>query len=367
MATEILNNSESRERAASYVKVLAPTPSVFAAAVRLLVNDAFKFNGELRPVTKLMVSQALRGKKILAMLYYAALRLTPKHLEGKAHLSLGDMINGFAPYDLACLYATFLLYRRSRKQLELDMAGFAELLPRFRPNSIICGLVGSAIPAIGVGSAILGGVLNDLALAVIAFSERTKVREYMHYLEGRSLTHEHAKEMEEFGCSVHQVGTVLLSRLGFSSRIAESYLRSANNSIEGEDPDSKRACAMKFSRLWLEALRSNLDQPAIAIPGDYYPLAKHKVELLEQVKQAKEGAVSWFERGEEDISPETTPLLFNAQEQGREVPQELRDIFSMREISDMDEEEFDALIDEIDRNIDKGTLETVLSGTEIEP
>ena len=83
--------------------------------------------------------------------------------------------------------------------------------------------------------------------------------------------------------------------------------------------------------------------------------------MLDEASNTEMGSTAWIERDGNDISVELTPLLFNLDSESKPVPEKLRDIFSLKEISDMDEDEFDALIDEIDKEIAEGTLDEHLS------
>ena len=103
-----------------------------------------------------------------------------------------------------------------------------------------------------------------------------------------------------------------------------------------------------------------------SVAGNFYPLAQQREWLKKEVSEVLVGSISWFERDQNDVSNEKTPQLFSASAEEQVVPQQMRDMFSLKEIADMGEEEFDALIDEIDKNIERGTLDDALSESDID-
>lgn len=88
---------------------LGKIPNVFAAAVRLLIADHANFGGTLRPVTKYLVSHAFRGKKIMSMMYYSTRAFLPEEVANKEHVTIGEMVNLYKPYDVAVIYALYLI------------------------------------------------------------------------------------------------------------------------------------------------------------------------------------------------------------------------------------------------------------------
>lgn len=356
-----LNDEASWQCAREYGKKLGRFPNVFAAAVRLLVLDHQRNNGELRPVTKFLVSQALRGKKILSMLYYSAIRLKPDEFKDQTTLSLGELVNSYTPYDVASLYAVYLLYRRTRKHNNMDLAAFRELMPQFQSESQLATLVGAAIPKIGIGNGALVGSMHHLALGIIAVSNRDKVMEYNSYLKAKGMRWDQYRETEIFGCTTVQLGSVLLTKLGFSKAVVELYFRGLDQEPKSTFADADPCDPIRFGRLWLDCILDGRDQPMAKVPGTYYPLSIQRDWLQEELTLINSGIPSWFERDNDDVTPEKTPALFSGDAVNKEVPEKLRDIFTLKEIADMGEEEFDALVDEIDKTIEDGTLDQVLS------
>ena len=76
----------------------------------------------------------------------------------------------------------------------------------------------------------------------------------------------------------------------------------------------------------------------------------------------------WLDRSGADLSAETAPELFAtaAEDSEFEVPDELRDVFTVEELTEMEEDDFDDLIDQIDEEQEsESKRDDVLSGSEI--
>jgi hypothetical protein len=347
-------------QAQAYASQIGRMPNFFSAAVRLLVADHQKNERALRPVTKYLVSQALRGKKILSMLYYATLQLKPKELEGRKNIRLGELINLYEPYDIAVLYGIYLIYRRALKALDLDHARIRKILPHLQEEVQLGGIIGAAIPRIGIGNGVLAGTLHQLAILMISGKCPTAVAEYHQQLHKQHKRIDLQNEVERFGCTSLQVGAVLLTKIGFPRSFIETYLGALDPEL-GMGDTTGMLHQIRYGKLWINGLVEKKDQPTDVIPGDYYPLLEANNWMLDEAANIEMGNTAWIERDGTDISEELTPLLYNSDTDSKPVPEKLRDIFSLKEISEMDEDEFDDLIDEIDKEIAEGTLDEHLS------
>ena len=69
-----------------------------------------------------------------------------------------------------------------------------------------------------------------------------------------------------------------------------------------------------------------------------------------KILEIKAGSCHWLERGKADVSPDETPQLFEEapQDDEFEVPDELREVFSLDQITGMEEDAFDNLVDQMD-------------------
>ena len=88
------------------------------------------------------------------------------------------------------------------------------------------------------------------------------------------------------------------------------------------------------------------------MPGEYYPLADARDLLEAKVDTVLKNSHDkhWMDYTPEDITEEHAPKLYVTDEKDKEVPAQLRDVFSLDEICEMEELEFDDLVDQLDRD-----------------
>lgn len=344
-------------QAQEYASHLGKIPNVFSAAVRLLVSDHMKHGQVLRPATKYLVGQALRGKKILSMLYHVSSQYKPAAIEDKNYISLGDLIALYQPYDLAVIYSLFLLYRRSLKALDISKEEFKAICPNFEQEVQLGGLVGAAIPRIGIGNGLLSGSVHHLAKLMIAVKHSKAMVEYNFYLNKTGKCWDLQYEVAKFGCTTLQVGSVLLTKLGFNRRFVETYIGALDQDLGLGDLSTGMLYPILYGRIWIDGLLKAQEQPLDSVPGEYYPVVEAATWLRTEAQAIRDGRAAWIEKDANDISETLTPALFSKDQTAKELPQQLQDIFSLKEIASMDENEFDALIDEIDKGLAEGTID----------
>ena len=333
-------------RARKYAEGIGSMPNVFAAAVRLLRTEE-QSGKSLRPVTKFLVGQAFRGQKILAMLYYAARQFKPASLIGRDHITLGELIGVFEPYDLAVLYGTFLIYRRTLKRSGYNYREARAVAPHLHAEAQVGGLVGAAIPRIGIGNALLAGVVQPLGMSMIAVQDPAGVQEYYQHLQALKQRWDLGWEVSRFGCTSLQVGGALLSKVGFGKSVVETYLGALDPQLGLGDTADGGQNAIRYGKLWIEGLIAEQAQPLKSMPGQFYPLVAERNWLNQQLAAINFDQPAWIERDGSSISETLTPMLFREDEINKPVPQQLRDMFTLKEISDMDDDEFDDLVDQI--------------------
>ncbi|RMG44837.1 MAG: hypothetical protein D6719_01135 [Candidatus Dadabacteria bacterium] len=355
------------EKAKNYAKEIGYVPGSFSIAARTLMADEFKFGGNIRPVTKFQVARLFRTPSFKSMLYYSVKSIFPDRLEGKERVSVGDMMDAYSPFDLAVLILSFVLYRKARRMMADEWPRFQEGLD---DDSQIGCQIGTFIPAIGTGTALLACSMRHYALAAMS---KENLKQYKVYRRKLKETGEHYNfqlEHELWGCSSMHVGVIILTNFGFGAEVAQAYSSGVdpNSSFHHiKDPLSRR---MKIANLWIEGINKGLDQPISNIPGEFYPDKAIRDALYARIEKIHEGEKNWLDYTKDDISPEKTPQLFaKVQQEGEyEVPEELEDVFSLEDITSMEEEDFDQLIDQIDAEAEgtapKGS--TILSSSDID-
>jgi hypothetical protein len=336
--------------AKKYANRLGLVPSSFSTAIRILLTDQRQKNSELRAVTKYQIARLMRGPSFKAMLYFGTKSLRGKYIVDQKVVTVGDMLDMFEPFDIAAMIGCYLVVRKWRKGLSPD--DWQLLLESMELESQVSAHVGAMIGKVGVGACLLVGTLPYLALGCALFEAPKEARKYIKSaLKDQRMLWDPKAELEFFKTDLSQLGTLLLLGLGFGKDLCEGYVyaQDAQRPVRAEKEIDPLSYRMKMARLWTDAIMQNKEQPSIAIPGAYYPLAGDRSYAMEQIAAVREGGEThWLTRGKSDISAELTPQLFGKIEASDEVPEELADIFNMKSIGKMDMEEFDDLCDQMD-------------------
>jgi hypothetical protein len=345
-------NAESDQEAQSWQLArqvsnsIKPLPIAFTSSVRLLICDQLGNKGTIRPVTKFQVARIFRSNSFKAMLYYATKDLYPAAVKDKPFVSTGDMMALYSPADLASLIGMYVMYKKVRRLV--DEQEWKQFKYDLNKQIFIGGQIGISIPKIGVGAGILTASMALLSLATLYSAEPKAFANYRRQLQKNSFKQDPKQEIEIWGCSSLQIATLNMSILGYGVEVSEALMKGLESARSFHKLNNPMHLDYYMARLWLHTFWDKQKQPNITIPGDYYPLEADRVKSVSAIDGFKESDIHWFERNAEDVEESKTPQLFNKAEVNEEVPEELQEVFSMDEITAMEENDFDDLIDQID-------------------
>ncbi len=323
-----------------------PMPIAFTSAIRMLIVDEEKNSGNIRPVTKFQVARIFRSASFKSMLYYASSVLKDDQMAGRDYLSSGDLMGMYKSLDLAALIGLHVLYRKCRKIA--DPGEWDLFKPEITRLAFTGAVLGGGIPKIGIGFGSLIGALPLLILTSQSKVNAPSYRSYRSWVLDNNCQFDPGQEMEIWGCSLQQIATLALSIMGYGVEIGEAFMSGMNPNSSYLKMDKQDSIRCKMAKIWTDTLLQGLQQPQQTIPGDYYPLHTALTSMHRQMALLDDSFKFWFERNHEDISPELTPVLFTKEDVETEIPEELKEVFSMEEITAMEEEDFDDLIDQID-------------------
>ncbi|MGA1192106.1 MAG: hypothetical protein ACO3XO_07485 [Bdellovibrionota bacterium] len=337
---------EDWETAKQVAEQIGYLPGFFPRAVRSLIHDHQEASGVLRPVTKYQIAQLLKIESFRAMLYFAALQMRKDKLESQKAVTTGSLIDLFSPIDLASLIAAFVYYRRTRKIL--SHAQWEYIRDDFHTVAQVGSTLGVAIPALGISAGVLVGTMRVVGLAILVRDNEQGFKEYRRYLRKENLKYDFRKERELFECTSEQIALFALSKMGFGINIGQAFRDAYSDDRNLTLIENPLALRMALTRFWLDHLLFGNIAPILDIPKKFYPAQSQENLLLDEVQEVLDGRVGWISRGREDISESTTPLLFKKVEASEDFPEQLTDIFSLDQITEMEEEDFDDLIDHLD-------------------
>ena len=192
-----------------------------------------------------------------------------------------------------------------------------------------------------------------LTLGAILKQDEKLVTRYLK--ERKSAPSREKLQQDIFGCSLHQVSTLLLCNMGYGADIANAYCLALDPKRTLDSNENGFLARMQVSRMWIEALMAGKSQPDQKLSARFFPMESVRGELDRNIGQIREGLPHWIARSKDDISATATPQLFVKPEKGdSEIPPELQAVFSVDEISNMDVDAFDQLIDQLDYEKDGG-------------
>ena len=158
---------------------------------------------------------------------------------------------------------------------------------------------------------------------------------------------------------------MMLSNAGFGTEISNGLSIAFDPSRASASLSDEWALRMRYARIWADAADAGLDQPREKLPAKYFPNDEQNQWLKQMFLFVREGGVGWFQRTKTDLNAKTTPELFASTKGNDEIPEALRDGFSLNEITSMEEEDFDDLIDQIDDDQASGKHPEVLDGKDL--
>jgi hypothetical protein len=324
---------------------LKPLPIAFTSSVRLLALDHINNNGELRPVTKFQVARIFRSSSFKGMLYQATLELHNKDIRDLEFVSVGEMMNHYKAGDLAALIGMFVFFKKVRRIVsDQDW----DLLRNDIVYRIQAGAAaGVALPKVGVGAGVLMGAMPLLTIGSMYPYNNKGFTEYRRHLQKSDYEFDAELEVLHWSCTAAQVASLSMSQLGFGVDMAEAVLRGWE-STPLERLNNEIQLDYRMARLWLEAFLKCEDQPMSSVPGEYFPLAEDRTKAEHAMGCLIDGYRHWFELTPDDVSRELTPKLFPPIDEDSEIPADLQEVFSIDEITEMGERDFDDLIDQID-------------------
>ena len=342
---------------------LGAIPSSFSVVIRALIYDQVNFKAKMRASNKYQVARLLKGPSFKLMLYHATKTLRPRALAGQTSWNVGSMMAEFEPLDLAALIASFVYYRKCKKLLPEQAWGkFAPLLlkePQFG------AVVGSAIPEIGTGVGIITSTFQHFAHCSFALKHAAAYEKYVAQLKASPATQVLRLEEESFGCSSSQVAVMLLSGAGFGTDLGNGLSIAFDPTRATLSLKDDWAVRMRYARVWIDLALKGLDQPSEKMSARFFPSSELHEWLKKMFPLIRNGEIGWLQRTKADLNAKSAPELFAIQKGAEDIPDALRDVFSLEEITSMEEEDFDALVDQIDEDQASGKHPDVLDGKEL--
>ncbi len=340
------NNPESWQIARKYASLLGSIPSTFTTTIRTLKTDDDKHGGVIGRGSIYLAERLLRGPSMMAPFYHCTLTFHSDKISNSAYLSTKDLIMLYAPADLATVIGLIYLCRRSRKLSPPDE--WQHITGPMHELMEVGGFLGYAIPAIGASNGLAVGSMRHLAMTAFLKHDLKGFKEYRRFLKAKNQYFNPEFEMNRWGCTSIQIGSILLQSLGFGISVANSFTAGITPSMLSTDELDDDAYRFSIATLWIDSLLKDGNEPKIVHRGDYYPLqsALHKLMYQTSEVRDKKSKYMWLEKGKDSISQKTTPQLYqealkeaDIAEEEADIAEEAADAIPSEELEELDSDE----------------------------
>lgn len=238
-----------------------PAPVSFTTAiVRVLAATSHAGSGTIDPLlcqltVRLMQSPRLCSTYAAAFtLFRSTLRepFTEPQAETPAAVDAAQIAQFFSPTDHAAIISLTLAHACARRCGDPDL--FSTFSTTLQASSTVCGMIGQALPGVGLADGLLVGSIPWLGLIPLLWSDREGVSEYLAVC-GPSEAHplplpDPRYERARWGYSCWQAGVLLLQRLGFGPAHLVPFLN-ATLPTTPERPVGPREQGYRAVQRWL--------------------------------------------------------------------------------------------------------------------
>jgi len=303
-----IGSAESWEEARAVAALIKAVPNSFSTCIRFLRADFEQKNPELSKGSKFYLLRLLKGPSVSAPLYFAALTYRPQQFEAHG-AGIDAILKTFKPEEIASLLSLIYLYRAIRKGCDAEEWKFIDESVQLQAD--VCGLIGDAIPSLGLANAVLVGGLRPLSQALFLGIDKANFTKYRRAIKKAGIFADLSEEMRLWKCCFGQVASILAQPIGLGLQVSEFLSRGFLP--EGHSVESTEATGVRVTDQWLISLLRTGKEPQIAHRVEFFPHAKDVAVLLERVGVIRQQGTlhHWLSKGKDSVSPETTPGLFS--------------------------------------------------------
>jgi hypothetical protein len=301
-ATNDLMSGQSWEYTRGYAGVFGQPPAPFVTAVRHLLNLLDQRPSDIPHGVMYDLVRMMKSPSLFAPFYFAAFVFEPSMIPSNSRLSQATVLRVFSPFEIASMLAAIYLWRRSRALCDAEEMSFLE---ESMVESCNLGfLVGRAIPAIGAGISLLQAATPILGLAAFLRHDTKGFKEYRRLVKKQGARWDSELEMQRWGCTRIQVGSVLAQSLGFGVKRANAIASALSGFTEsGSQDEIEIARDVQMADLWCESIRSTGKAPEVALSAKYYPThaaLQNALKTLAEL-QTDRAQAAWIEKGKDDL------------------------------------------------------------------
>ncbi len=258
-----------------------------------------------------LLLRLLQSRTLTACFYFALLTFYGEHVKNQDYLS-GERVTGpFGPGAVASILALIYLNKFSKKLMK---EGWESHSRRIQESSEIGGLLGQSTPSLGFDSSLFVGPMRHIAFAAVLQNNPRLYIEYKKFLKKSAVPYNVEWELEHLGCTLGQIGSMLLQSCGFGVSYANAFFQAT--SAKFETPLSREATDFRMVAVWSESILLGCPIPRVEGEDEYAMEEYQMRNLLNRAEEIRENGskYSFLNRTKDDISPHKTPQLFTPEE-----------------------------------------------------
>lgn len=295
---------ESWVKAQEFAAILPPINTLFSGCVRTLWPATASFTpNEL--VRRFPFDAIFKNASVKALLYFAAVALNrhdPSEDDQLTGLKLVDM------FDFRELTSILMIsYLDTALRRLTDPTTWKTAASEIDLHTEVGSLIGTAIPAIGVGCGMMVPAIRLYSIALFSRKDLRGYKAYMRELHKNEMLFDLRYEESKWGCNHLQIASILLQICGFGVNASSGMLLGSEvgHLIRVLDANEDML-AWSHSRQWLEALLQRERAPAgLDESSRYYPSPETLQALQTDIDNlsGKESTFNWRRRRREDLDP----------------------------------------------------------------
>jgi hypothetical protein len=307
-------SAESWEQAKKYAAVIGNVSSLFSSCIRFLMKDYASGQKTLSTASKYSLGRLLSSPSFKAPIYFAAKAFKGEELEAKGKITPEELAALFTPDELAHLVGMLYVYRRLQRLAPEDE--WKEISKLTHTHAQLGGLVGQALPRIGLSWGLLLGTVRHLSWGLFVVADKKVFTNYRRQTKIKKLSFDIPEETRLWGCNHLQVGSLVIQQLGLGTAIPQSINLGLLNHDTPDDRVSDEGYRARILWIWIEALKATGCQPDITHKGAYYPVkaAAEKLETLAAPIISDGVPIEFYRVNKDDLTPQSAPHLFAAGE-----------------------------------------------------
>ncbi len=245
-------------------------PSTFSVVIRGLVNDFTSSPDQMSAATRYGLMRLLKSPTLYAPLFFVRKMLVNDQYSASALIPEDQLAKEFTLLELAYLFGFLYLFRRA--QSTCDQEEFANLSEQIAEDATLAISLGRAVPGVGGGAALMEATAPLLGLACILKHDLPGFKEYRRTMKKMKSPWSSDWEVERWGCSRIQIGSIIVQLLGFGVPRSNAFFKALSAPPHITPPNEEELSQdLRMAAIWRASTQAFGKSPEVALAARYYP------------------------------------------------------------------------------------------------